>query len=238
MQDYSIIIFGIKVAEPYGTLTDLLVTGMCLFAFFNLIKQKRSDSAFKLFNWFFLTMAIATFFGGILGHAFIYTVHFAWKLPGWITSMLSIALLERASIKHAKKYLHPYIAKFYETANIVELLTVIAITFSTLDFYWVEIHSGFGLLAVITPVQLYTYIKTKNKGSLLFLSGVAVALISAFFFMNEISINYKVNYLAISHFFMAIASYVFYLAAQKVVSDDNFRLSEKFKYIKIRKSTE
>jgi len=220
MEEYSILIYGIKITEPLGTLTDLMVTGICLFAFFRLRREKRNDLAFKFFNYFFLTMAIATFFGGILGHAFIHAIHFAWKLPGWLTSMLSISLLERASIKHAKKYLHPRIAKFYEIANIIELVVVMVITFSTMDFFWVEMHSGFGLLAVILPVQLWTFIKTRNKGSLLFLLGVGVALISAFFFMNKISYNEVVSYLAISHFFMAIGSYVFFLAARKVISED------------------
>lgn len=226
MEEYSIIIYGIRITEPLGTLTDLGVTAMCLYAFIKLKKLNRNDLAFKFFNYFFLTMAIATFFGGILGHAFIHAIHFAWKLPGWLTSMLSISLLERASIKHAKKYLHPTIAKIYEIANIAELLIVMTITFSTMDFFWVEMHSGFGLLAVILPVQLWTFIKTKDKGSLLFLIGVGVALISAFFFMNEISYNEIISYLAISHFFMIIGSYMFYLAAKKVISDDTFANSK------------
>ncbi len=229
MQDYDFFISGIKINEPFATFTDLLVTIVCLWAFFKLKQQKRNDLAFKYFNFFFLTMAIATFFGGILGHAFINEINFAWKLPGWLTSMFSVSLLERASIKHAKKYLHPKIAKIYEYTNIIELLTIATITFSTLDFFWVEIHSGFGLLVVILPVQLYTWLKTKNKGSLLFLSGVAISLISAFFFMNKLSLNNVINYLAISHFFMAIGSFVFYKAAKKVVSDDFFKRKLKIK---------
>ena len=224
MQDYEFIIQGITINEPLGSAMDLLVTIVCLWAFFRLRKEKRNDLAFKYFNFFFLTMAIATFFGGILGHAFIHEINFAWKLPGWLTSMFSISLLERASIKHAKKYLHPSVARFYEIANIVELLIAMIITFSTLDFFWVEMHSGFGLLAVILPIQFFTYIKTKNKGSFLFLMGVGAAIISALFFMNEISYNKLVNYLVFSHFFMAVGSYIFYLASKKVVSDDNFSL--------------
>jgi hypothetical protein len=233
MEGYSIVIYGIRITEPLGTLTDLMVTGMCLWAFLKLLKLKRTDLAFKYFNWFFLTMAIATFFGGILGHAFIHAINFAWKLPGWLTSMFSIALLERASIKHAKKYLHPYVAKFYEIANIVELIAAMCITFTTLDFFWVEMHTGFGMLAVITPVQLYTFIRTKDKGSFMFLAAVSVALISAYFFMNKISYNEAINYMAISHFFMAIASYVFYLAAKKVISIDYVEVKNEIKDIKI-----
>ncbi len=228
MNEFEFIIYGIKINEPLATATDLLVTTVCLWAFFKLRRSSRTDLAYKYFNFFFLTMAIATFFGGILGHAFINEINFAWKLPGWLTSMFSISLLERASIKHAKKYLHPSVAKFYEIINIIELLVVMIITFSTLDFFWVEMHSGFGLLAVILPVQLFTFIKTKDKGSFLFLFGVGVALISAVFFMNKISYNESINYLAFSHFFMAIGSYIFYLASQKVISDDNFKLSYSF----------
>ena len=49
-----------------------------------------------LFKYYFLSMSLATFLGGVLGHALLHYVPFYLKLPGWITSMLSVALLERA----------------------------------------------------------------------------------------------------------------------------------------------
>ena len=164
-------------------------------------------------------MGIATFFGGVFGHAFLYAFGFVWKLPGWITSMFSIALLERASIKHSKKFLNPIIEKSYGIANIVELLIVMTITFVSLDFFWVEMHSGFGLLGVILPVQLYIYIKTKNKGSKLFLVGVGFAVVSAIIFKNQLSPHKWFDHIALSHLIMAGGIFMFYKATYFIKSE-------------------
>lgn len=212
----SIEILGITVLEPAATISDLVVSAVCFYAFYKLKKLNRKDYSFKYFNYFFLSMGIATLFGGLIGHAFIYAFDFAWKLPGWLTSMVSISLLERASIKHAKNRLKPKIAKTYEIINIVELLVVMAITFTTLDFFYVEIHSGFGLNVIILPIQLYIYVKTKDEASKLFLIGIGTTIVSAFFFKTQISLNYWIDYLAISHTFMAIAAYIFYRACLKI----------------------
>lgn len=220
MEKSSIEILGLTILEPAGTLTDLAVSAVCFYAFYKLKKEKRKDFSFRYFNYFFLTMGIATLFGGLIGHAFMYAFSFAWKLPGWLTSMVSISLLERASIKHAKDKLHPKVARTYEVVNIVELIIFMTLTFATLDFFFVEIHSGFGLNAVILPIQLYVYIKTRNKASKLFLLGIGLTMISAFFFMNKISLNFWIDYLAISHFFMAIAAYIFYRACYNVTAQN------------------
>jgi hypothetical protein len=215
----SIEICGIQILEPAATISDLAVSAVCFFAFFKLKKMHQNIISFKYFNYFFLSMGIATIFGGLIGHAFIYVFDFACKLPAWLTSMVSISLLERASIKHAKSILNPIVSRTYEIVNVVELLIFMTITFSTLNFFYVEIHSGFGLNAVILPIQLFVYIKTKNKASKLFLWGIGVTMISAFFFMTQISISFWIDYLCISHTFMAIAAYIFYRACY------NLRLS-------------
>ena len=222
MELTSIEIFGVTVLEPSATATDLVVSAVCLYAFIKLKKVNRKDKAFKYFNYFFLTMSIATLFGGLFGHAF-FNNNFLLKLPGWITSMFSISLLERASIKHAKSWMPKKIAKIYEIANIVELFVVMTITFVSLDFFYVEIHSGFGMLAVILPVQGYVFLKTRNKGSGLFLTGVGIMIISAIIFMNKIAIHAWFDHLAISHTLMAIAAYVFYKATYNVKSYETFK---------------
>ncbi len=218
MEVTSIVIFGIKILEPAASITDLIVSAVCFYAYIKLKKLNRSDKAFIYFNYFFLTMGIATFLGGVIGHAFLYAFSFAWKLPGWIMSMISIALLERASIKHSKKFLHPVVEKSYAVVNIIELTIVMTITFITLDFFFVEIHSGFGLLAVILPVQLYIYIKTKNNGSKLFLIGIGFAILSAIVFKNQISLHKWFDHIALSHLIMSGGIYVFYKATYFIKS--------------------
>lgn len=214
--DTSIDILGIKVLEPMTTITDLLVSIVCYYAFIKLKKINRPELHFKLINWFFLTMGIATTFGGLIGHGFIYAFSFAWKLPGWLTSMLSISLLERASIEYSKPLLNPRFRKIMDWANVIELLIFMTLTFSTLNFRFVEVHSAFGLLVINTPLHLYVFWKTRSRGSSIMLTGIAFAMLSALVFMNEISIHKWFNYLDLSHTIMAIGAYFFFRAALRL----------------------
>lgn len=213
--DTTAYIFGIKVLEPVTTITDLIVSAVCYIAFIRLLKLNKPELHFKFLTWFFLTMGIATTFGGLMGHGFLYLFSFAWKLPGWLTSMLSISLLERASIEYAKPLLKPRLRKIMDWANIIELLIFMTLTFSTLNFKFVEIHTSFGLLVINTPLHLYVYWKSKSEGSKIMLIGISFAMISALVFMNEFSIHKWFNYLDLSHTLMAFAAYFFYRAALK-----------------------
>ncbi|MEI9918876.1 MAG: hypothetical protein WDO14_08730 [Bacteroidota bacterium] len=204
---------GIRIDEPVTALTDLLVSAVCFVAFFRLRKQALPGNTQLYFRYYFLLMAIGTLFGGLIGHAFLYALSFAWKLPGWIVSMLSIALIERSSIEHAKPLIDPRISKFFLGLNIVELLTVMITTMWTLDFKWVEFHSGYGLLGVVLPFHLYTWYRTRDKGSFVIIIAVFVASCAALVFMNKLSIHEWFNYLDISHTMMAIGGYVFYRGA-------------------------
>ncbi len=209
-------ILGLRILEPVTTVTDLLVSAVCFFAFIKLLRQNRSEMYFRYFNWFFLTMGLATAIGGIIGHGFLYAFSFEWKLPGWLTSMLSISLLERASIDYAGPLLSPKFRKFLGWANIIELLTFMTLTFSSLDFFFVEVHSAFGLLVINTPLHLYIYWRTRSEGSKYMLLAICFAMVSAVVFMNELSVDKWFNYFDISHLFMAIGAYVFYLTANKL----------------------
>jgi hypothetical protein len=211
--DTYIDIFGIRVLEPMTTLTDLMVSAVCFYAFFHLRRINRPELHFKFMNWFFFTMGLATALGGLIGHGFLYLFSFAWKLPGWLTSMLSISLLERASIEYAKPLLHKRFRKFMDWANVIELAIFMVLTFSTLNFRFVEIHSAFGLLVVNTPLHLYVYWKTRSKGSGIMLIGIGFAMLSALIFMNEVTLHKWFNYLDFSHVLMTFGAYFFYRAA-------------------------
>lgn len=205
---------GIRIDEPVTTLTDLLVSVVCFVAFLRLRKQARSGNTQLYFRLYFLLMAIATMFGGLIGHAFLYALSFPWKLPGWIMSMLSVALIERSSIERAKPLIGPRVRRFFLALNIVELLTVMTVTMSTLDFEWVEFHSGYGLLGVVLPFHLYTWYRTRDRGSFMIVIAVLVASCAALVFMNKLSIHEWFNYLDISHTMMAIGAYIFYRGAK------------------------
>lgn len=208
--------FGIRIDEPVVTITDLLVSFLCLYFFYKIHRSGKKEKTFLFFKIYFLSMGIATLFGGIIGHAFLYYFSFYWKLPGWIMSMISIMFLERAVIEHTRIWLKDSIVKIFGIINILEFLTFLTLTILTLNFFFVEFHSGYGLMFVVLSLEGFLYIKTKNAGSKFILIGVSFAALAAIFFMNKISPHQWFNYISISHIFMAIAAIFFYLGTKKI----------------------
>ena len=174
---------------------------------------ERPPSYFIYFKYFFLTMGIATTIGGLIGHAFIYAFTFGWKVPGWIMSMLSVALIERSAILHAQPLMKRSIGKFFAVLNLVELITFIFISIFTLNFLFVEIHATYGLMLVVFSFELFVFIKTKDKGSRYILLAVALAALSAIIHLNKISLHQWFNFNDISHVLMAISAWLFYKGA-------------------------
>ncbi len=212
----SIYPFGIRIDEPMATLTDVVVALVCFYAFYQLNKRKLPGRSQMYLRYYFLLMGIATFLGGFIGHGFLYALSFAWKLPGWCISMVSIALVERSAIAHARSLIKPGIGKFFLVFNLIELATIMTITMVTLDFKWVEFHSGYGLLAIVTSFHVYTYYRTKDKGSLTIIGAVAISCVASLIFMYKIAFHTWFNHLDISHTLLAVSAYVFYLGALRL----------------------
>lgn len=212
----SIELFGLTIMEPMVTFTDFWITAVCLYAFIQLKKLNRPGKVHQYMRWYFSIMALATFLGGILGHAFQYAVGFEWKLPGWLISMLSVMAIERASIMHAIPIIKPRFGKILEVANVVELLTFAAITFSTLNFFFIQVHSAYGLGLVVLPLHFLVYSRTRNEGSRIIFLTVIFATLAAFFYTSKIGLHTWFNHLDLAHTVMAVSMYMFYRAALKL----------------------
>lgn len=212
----SIYPFGIRVDEPIATVTDVLVSAVCFYAFYKLTKKDLPGRSQWYFRYYFLLISIATFLGGVIGHGFLYALSFAWKLPGWIISMISVALIERSAISHARRLISPGVVRFFLVLNILELLVIMSITMTTLNFFWVQVHSAYGLLVVVFSFHAFTYHRTKDKGSLTIMGAVGVTAIASLVYMNEFSPHMWFNYLDLSHTLLAIASWFFYRGALKL----------------------
>lgn len=247
LQQPSIEIFNIRIDEPVTTLTDVFVSGICFFAFFTLNKIPVKNKVHLYLKYYFLSMGFATFIGGVIGHGFLYIFDAQWelppkfnefitnivgenktnlaanpwKLPGWLTSMFSVALVERASIEFARPIVKPGVAKFFSWLNIIELLTFATITFSTLNFFFVEVHTFYGFMIIVLSFNGYVFFKTKNQGSKLFLVAVGFAAIAALFFMNEWAISKWYNHYDLSHTFMAFSALFFLSGAKRIIDEPN-----------------
>ncbi|MCF8459069.1 MAG: hypothetical protein K9H62_24305 [Bacteroidales bacterium] len=224
----SIHVFDVRIDEPITMFTDLVVTAVCIYAWFRMSESHKSNHVNRYLRFYFLTMGIATALGGILGHGFQYAfdawfpssfVVSPWKLPGWLVSMFSITLLERAAIEYLRPIIKPKLGKLFTLINILELVVFIFITIYTINFYFVQIHAAYGLLFVVTSINLYVLYKRKTLSSKLFLMAVGISAVGALVFLNKWDIGIWFNHYDISHLLMALSAYVFYKASKQLLKD-------------------
>jgi len=232
-----------RMDEPVTVFTDLVVSAVCFWAFYKLSILTNKNKVQQYLKFYFLSMGIATFIGGVVGHGFLYlfktewqmSPEFAefikgivgeknmhvtanpWKLPGWLTSMFAVMLVERASIEYARSIIKPKIIRFFAWFNIVELLFFVAITFATLNFFFVEAHTFYGFMIIVLSFNLLIYYRTRSRGSRAFLIAVAFAAGAALVFMNKWTIHKYFNYFDLSHTLMAISAYMFYRGSKYII---------------------
>lgn len=221
----SLEIFGVLIMEPMVTFTDLLVSAVCIYAYLKLRKTDHQGTSHQYFRLYFLIMAIATAFGGITGHAFQYTLGIEWKLPGWFISMLAVSALERGIISFLSPIISNKVSNFLGVANVIELLAFAALSFITLNFLFVQIHSAYGLGLIVFPLCFYAFWRTGNKGAKIICLSVLFTTSAAIVFTSKISIGPWFNHLDISHCIMAIGAYLFYRGAVEMgdISDVSLR---------------
>src|SRR6056297_2947849 len=95
LEQPSIELWGVLINEPVTVLTDLLVSAVCIYAFVKIIQLPHRGKLKAYLLWYFFLMALATMFGGIIGHAFLWHFDASWDNPEWVNSIISkIAFLE------------------------------------------------------------------------------------------------------------------------------------------------
>ncbi|MEL6256293.1 MAG: hypothetical protein AAFR87_30090 [Bacteroidota bacterium] len=209
----SIEIFNIRIDEPVTMITDVLVSVVCFYAYWELMRMEIRNRIHFFYRSFFLLMGLATFWGGIIGHSFVYALSIEWKIPGWFLSMLAIAFAERACILYAKPLIQKGFGEFFTWLNIFELILFMIISVLTLNFYFVVGHSAYGLVVVMASFQMYVYFRTRHKGSLQFLYAVIWSALGALIFINQWAISKWFNHIDIGHVLMAMSSWNIYKGA-------------------------
>jgi len=202
-------ILGIRIMEPVTTVTDLIIAAACWYCYRELQKKDNPKNSIRFLKYYFLTMSMATAIGGLIGHGFLYALNEYWKLIGWFISMISIALVERSAIEHANRFINPKLGTFFLYLNIVELIALMALTAYTIHFRVVQFHCVYGLLVVVFSFHLYTYIKSKDKGSKQVLYTIGLLSIAAFIFNYPVILNTWFNHRDFAHILMAISALMF-----------------------------
>jgi len=217
-------VFGIRILEPVTSVTDIIVAIVCFYAYWQLKTNLNTSKTITFMKWYFLTMGLATFLGGMIGHGFLYAFNEHWKLVGWYISMISIALIERSAIQYARPFINPKLGAAFLVLNIIELIILMAITTYTLHFKIVEFHCVYGLMIVVFSFHLYTYIKTKDKGSKWMLYAVGILVVAAFVFNLPVVPHIWFNHRDLAHILMAIGSAMFLKAARNLEQVDRATL--------------
>jgi hypothetical protein len=211
---HQIHVFGITILEPSTVLSSLVMTAICIYAFYHLNKLGRAHRMYQQIRYFFLFMAIATAVGGILGHGFLYLTGQLGKIPGWFASMIAIALFERAAIWHIKPLLRQKIGLLLGWLNYAELLIFFVLTLLTLNFVVVEIHAFYGLFLMLFLIEIYVYRKKKDPGSMNIFIATFWGAVAAGLHALKFSLGPWFNYNDISHLAMAVSIRYYYLGAR------------------------
>jgi hypothetical protein len=202
--------FDLYNAEMMAAITDLWIAGVALYAFVQFKKSGTDTLAKKYYAWHFLLMALATTFGGLAGHAFSEILSTAWKLPGWLLSMLSVTLLERAIIEQSKSVMNLKWIKALLVLNMAELFVFSGLVIYTQNFHFVEYHAAYGLLFVILGVGLLQLKHLKLAVLKWLFTGVLFGIISATVFTLKIGVNTSFDHVSVSHMLLSISVFCFY----------------------------
>lgn len=207
---------GILLMEPVTVITNLFISVMCFYAFWKMGKDKVEGNPLIFLRYYFLTMGIATTWGGFIGHGFLYLLDDRWKLGGWIISMLSVALIERSAISYANRLVSPKLGQAFLLMNVIELIILMALVVSTVHFKFVEIHSAYGFIIVVFGFHLFVFWKTRDLGSLEMIYATISLLIAVYIFNAPVIIHTFFNHRDLAHIFMLIGAYFQYRSYLKL----------------------
>ena len=211
----DVVLWSLRIGEPVIALTSILVSLTCFYAWVRLGKIVSNVDALRLSRIFFLLTGISTLIGAIVGHAFLYAFPFEFKLPGWMLGMVAISALEQASTVRAQPFLGAKLAKAIKYINIAELAIALWFVSATIWFPMVEIHSAFGFLLVIMPLEILLWVKTRAQGSREILWGILLLIGAVLAHILKISFGVWFSFFDVAHLILCAAMWKMMLGAEK-----------------------
>lgn len=201
----SVEVFNVRIDEPVTTLTNLLLAFICFYASFGIRHQENSGRLRTLFTFHFLALGLGSFFGGLLGHAFLYALSPYWKLVSWILILVSVAILVFALAELARPLMKPIYLYLVAVINLVALATAIYHISRTLAFSAVKYYCVFGLILLAGSLGYIVFRKTGNRGVIMLLAGLATGIISMVIFSFTWGLSPWFNHNDISHLLLCFS---------------------------------
>ncbi len=213
----SVDLFNIRVDGPVTALTDLVFAVACFYAFFRIKNQAVSGSIREYFKYYFLTLGLSAFFGGIFGHAFLYGLAAPWKLVSWLFTLTSVAIISHLLIQLSRSLIKPVFTRIIIWINLLLLLLAIFYTLWTLEFAAVKYYATFGMLAVVGPLSYLIFQKTGNRGVVSLMIAVGIGIVSVVVFSYEWGFSPWFNHNDISHVILTFGVLILYKGASLIL---------------------
>jgi len=202
-------ILGIRLQEPITTITDLLVTVVCFYAYWKIEKSDVSSKAVQYIKYYFVLMGIAIALGGLIGHGFQYIFPHESKSVGWVIGMFAVLFFEFSALNYTANLIPSKLHKVLIGFCLIEIVIALIFTVSFMDFKYVQYHMSYGFIMVVFSLHLLIYYKTNDNGSRWMLAGVAMLAIAISAFNYRVAPHIWFNHNDLSHVIIAVATYLF-----------------------------
>ncbi|MCK5137019.1 MAG: hypothetical protein KAR19_14630 [Bacteroidales bacterium] len=213
----SIEVWNIRIDEPITAFTDLLLAAVCFYAFIRIRQQDNRGRIRWYFKNYFLTLGLASLFGGLVGHAFLYSFAPQWKLVSWVFILFSVALIAHALLDIARPLVGPVFTKFVFSFNLLVLVLALFFTVWTGVFSPVKYYTIFGMLIVVGSLSFYIFQKTSSRGAVRFMVAVGLGLVSAFVFSYEWGFGPWFNHNDVCHVILSFSAIIIYKGAALIL---------------------
>jgi hypothetical protein len=210
MKKTQIVLYDLILQEPVTAFTDFIITILCLWFLFSLSKTKTKTLSNKNWQYFFLSVAISTFLGGISHLFYHYLQGYPYKTT-WlgmnIASSISVFFAELTAIE----ILFRKNKVLLTNLSLLLLITFISFSLVLQNFLIAKINMAIGLIFI-----LITYLITNIrgiKGSLFIVYGISLSFITIAIHSFQWSLHKWFNFNDISHLFMIFSLYLMFKGA-------------------------
>jgi MFS family permease len=214
----SIEILNVRIDEPITSSTDLLFAAICFYAYFQIKKGESTGKIKWYFKYYFLALGFGALFGGLLGHAFLYTLSPGWQLLSWIFSLFAVGLIAHALVEMARPLAKPWFIRWISIVNLLVLAIAIFYTLWTFAFSPVKYYSIFGMVMVAGSLSYYIHLKTHQRGVALLMGAIGIGIVSVLIFSLKWGVSPWFNHKDISHVLLSFSVYGFYKGAALILN--------------------
>ena len=211
MEKIQFELFGLQLLEPMALVMNLFLSVQSLI-YYRLVKTRYNTDFSNAFSGFFLFFGISAFFVA-WSHLFFNYWGLYGKIPGFTAAIIGICLLECAMLY----LLIPKKQTIYLLSIWLIGLVIFALLLYKIDFLWIAVHTGIGIILFVGGTSLRAIVKGNNHYYFLFL-GVISMLLTLPIELFNINLHPWFNHQDFSHIFMIITLFCFHKGIEQVTS--------------------